>query len=134
MYSCILCEYNTNYKSNYERHIKSKKHLLQTNELNEKNIQTNNLNEKNIQINELNEKNIQTNNLNETNIQKNELIKTKDVNIQTNVMDLSKYYICFLLGYMFGINSCIIIIYIEPITNFILDNSLILDILGTYSK
>ena len=114
MYSCILCEYNTNYKSNYERHIKSKKHLLQTNELNEKNIQTNNLNE--------------------TNIQKNELIKTKDVNIQTNVMDLSKYYICFLLGYMFGINSCIIIIYIEPITNFILDNSLILDILGTYSK
>lgn len=97
MYSCTLCEYNTNYKSNYERHIKSKKHLLQTNELNKK----------------------------------NNLIET---NIQTNVMDLSKYYICFLLGYMFGINSCLIIIYIEPITNFILDNSLILDILGTYSK
>ena len=107
MYSCTLCEYNTNYKSNYERHIKSKKHLLQTNELNKKN------------------------NLIETNIQKNKLIET---NIQTNVMDLSKYYICFLLGYMFGINSCLIIIYIEPITNFILDNSLILDILGTYSK
>ena len=104
MYSCTLCEYNTNHKSNYERHIKSKKHLLQKNELIE------------------------------TNIQKNELIETKDVDIQTNVMDLSKYYICFLLGYMFGINSCIIIIYIEPITNFILDNSLILDILGTYSK
>lgn len=104
MYSCTLCEYNTNHKSNYERHIKSKKHLLQKN------------------------------NLIETNIQKNELIETKDVNIQTNVMDLSKYYICFLLGYMFGINSFLIIIYIEPITDFILDNSLILDILGTYSK
>ena len=104
MYSCTLCEYNTNHKSNYERHIKSKKHLLQKNELIE------------------------------TNIQKNELIETKDVDIQTNVMDPSKYYICFLLGYMFGINSCLIIIYIEPITNFILDNSLILDILGTYSK
>lgn len=104
MYSCTLCEYNTNHKSNYERHIKSKKHLLQKNEL----IQTN--------------------------IQKNELIETKDVDIQTNVMDPSKYYICFLLGYMFGINSFLIIIYIEPITNFILDNSLILDILDTYSK
>ncbi len=114
MYSCTLCEYNTNHKSNYERHIKSKKHLLQKNNL----IETN----------------IQKNNLIETNIQKNELIETKDVNIQTNVMDPSKYYICFLLGYMFGINSCLIIIYIEPITDFILDNSLILDILGTYSK